>query len=675
VHDGAPRFPWLGLLVVALLTGLGDLRPVADPDTPWHLQQAAEVLRHKSIVYPDTTSFTVPGKEYANHPWLGELFMLMLFQLGGFAALSYLTAAAGFLSTILVGWAAWEYSERRPSITLLTTALVAACVSWRLGPRPLLLFLCFLPLGLVLARRFAIAEERRRVYLLAGALCLLQLVWIPSHGSYVLLPLVCAVSVTATFRAWGLGVALRRLGLAVALGLLILVFTDIGTHASLIHNVAFGDATSYIREMRPLRPARLVPTHINSILFLDLLLLLGLGRAFRRRGAPVEDVGLMLLGMALTLTAHRFRAAWALLSIPWAARPVPGEERPWLRIASILAVLVAVPALVANDVRRDPIQGFGPGLARDSFPVDSTSFLENIDAEGKLLNIYSDGGYLAFRLGPKVRIAIDGRTPTLFDDELYFSIRAAALHRSAFDAFVLRYAPDMILTDPARPVCRMLSQDPRWRAVFLGFDRALFFRSEFMTDIPGVEAVAPCDASASLMERCTEGRAAEMGQELAQMRRVVPGSPYLLTLESRLAGACLGDYRKAREFAEAALVSGSRRPEVVFARAQALAATKGWAEARDEAERAYALGAGIRALFLKARAQMELGEVDEALETYEGGARELGDRLSVRMRLEYAEALAAAGRREQAALHARRALWVSGSTRARDLIRSLSGTE
>ena len=604
-------FPWALLIVLALLAGLGHLRPVNDLDTPWHLTQGARFLEEGRSAYPDNVSFTVPGKTYVNHPWLGELIMLAFFRVGGFAALSIFAALGAFFVVLSIGWSAWEYSDRRPWITLLATALASATVSFRMEPRPLVLFLIFLPVGLVLLKRYAEAEGRSLFYY-AGGLLLLQLIWIPTHGSYILLPVLVLGGLAHTWRTKGMHTALRRLSLPVGLVILVLVLTDLATHASLIQNVALGDATTYIREMRPLRVEQLLTAYPNSILFLDLLLLLGLVRAFQRGRIHPEDVAFVLLGLALAFTAHRFRAAWGVLAIPWVVRPgsAAAESRA-LRFVALIAMITAVPAVIANDVRRDPIRGFGAGLARDAFPVDAARFLKNVGVEGNLLNLYDDGGYLALELGPRVRIAIDGRTPTLFDDELYFLIRQVSRNPAAFAVFAREYRPEMVLIDPGRPLCRHLQAHPDWRPVLVDFDRTLFFSRGFFESVPGLSALDGCAAVQSVHAGCRQGRAEMLIRDLDRMRAVVPDAPHPLALSARLLGDCLQDHAQAQAFAEAALASGTRRPGPMLTYARTLFAQEAWPQVIQAADHAYALGAGPTARLLIARAHVGAGGKQE----------------------------------------------------------------
>ncbi len=690
--------PWLLVGIIALTTGLGHLRPIQEVDTPMHLTQAETVLRLGTAVYPDETSFTVPGRPFHDHPWLGQLMLWSAYQVGGFEALSVLTALLGALAVVLVGWAAWVYSERRPWITELTTATVAAVIAWRVTPRPLLLFLIFLPLALVLVYFYMRADPRRR-FVWGLGLVALQVVWIPSHGSFVLLPVLTLIAVGSMIPTEGFRKALCGTLVVVPMVLVMVALTDVRAHLGLIGNVALGDATRHISEMRPLKLGDLMPHYVNSIFFLDLLLALAGWRiTYRLRSSKSElpgssgprskdwprgyawsaglaDASFFMLGLALTLTARRFRAAWAVLTIPLVVRPRAdddGTEPGWLRYAALVAALTFVPAVIDNDIRREPSRGFGVGLDRDAFPVDVAEFVKGRRLVGNLLNPYDDGGYLYFALRPDVKIAIDGRTPTVFDDELFFLIREAGRNPHALRAFVRRYAPDMVLTRQDWPQCALLRADPGWRPVFIDAERALFLHRGFREDVEALAALDPCRPQESLRGACSRDPSV-VNADLGAMATGGRQPPFVLRLRSEFAGACRRDYSEARRWAAAALEGGTRRPEAWMTYARAVAASGPVPEALEAIEQALQMGAGPDAEWMRARLYLRSGQTAVAAEAYSALASRWLDRMPPEARLEYAEALMAEGQEQAAVLHLQRVLWTVTSTRARRLREQLVG--
>lgn len=662
------RYPWPLLLVIALFAGAAGFRPVSDPDMPWHIMQAGLVLEQGTWSLVDTTSFTVPNTVFVDHPWLGQLLLRALYSLGGPAAMTLYSAGGGLVTALAVGLVAWEYSDRRPWATVLTAALVMPVVVWRLGPRPLLLFLIFLPIGMLLARRLARAEGRHWMAY-GGALVLLQAVWIHVHGSYVVLPAVTCIALLERVRQVGLRGTLPTLAVPALMGVLILVFADLGDHVELIGNVALGDSTRYIAEMRPLQLTQLMPCFVDSILFLDILLLLALVFSIRRGRVRLEDLGMLLLGLAFTSVAHRFRAAWAILLIPIVARPAFEEAGSRvLRFAALLAALVTVPAVTIANSSRRPELGFGMGIHRAAFPVDPVDFLERQKAQGNLLNFYDDGGYIASRLWPDVKIAIDGRTPTVFDDELYYLLRQAASNARALSLFDQRYGPDMAMPMTQMAQCRFMADSADWRAVYASATRAVFFKAGFRPDVPALKGLDPCNLLGTVKLGCEPSHLSAVQADLERLLEVTPDAPALLAVASEIAAVCHHDVERAVRLSDRAVATGTRAGAVWLASARALASAQLHDEALARAEFASAMRAGVDADVLQASILRGAGRTEEALERYRDVLDKYGDSTPVGARVAYAEVLAQDGQWGIAKLHAQRALWVESSTRARILL-------
>ncbi len=83
-------------LIYAFLAGFH----TTDFDTGWHLATGRYVLQHHAIPSTDQFSYTARGAEWIYPPFTGIIFYL-LYQLAGFSAISWLTAAACVLAVAM----------------------------------------------------------------------------------------------------------------------------------------------------------------------------------------------------------------------------------------------------------------------------------------------------------------------------------------------------------------------------------------------------------------------------------------------------------------------------------------------------------------------------------------------------------------------------------------------
>jgi hypothetical protein len=681
VSRGEDRTIALAIFAIAVFAAAARLRPVIDPDLPWHLFWAERVLEARTRNLVDVYQFTVPGKVFENIQWLGELVLYAFWRALGWAGLTIYCALASFISTLATAGLAFRVAGRRTWNAVTAVALATAAASIGFEARPQGLVLIAVPLALGWAYDFARAREPRQARIAALKLGVLDLVWSQMHGSFILLPALAAIPLAGTLVEGGLRRLARKAVLIPALALAILIAPSGLGHLGLIRSISHTDAVHYIQEMRALDPLELYPKHAGAFLWLDLLLLVGAVRTALRRSARMEDVGLALLGGMMTFTGRRFRVLWALLSVPWAAREDgiaskdQRSERGIARVAGVLAALLVVPIQIRASSTTDPGRGFGLGIDRDAYASDAATVLERARVEGNVLNEYDDGGWLELRLAPRIRIAIDGRTPPVFDEETFFRIRRATVEGGqALARFGAAHPFDLVLLRRNRPICRQLAADPRWRPAYLDRTRTLFVERTRSDPLPELSAIDPCRPEASIEAACGDPRADRraIAGDLEALTGAAEDAPYPHLLSARFLLSCGGDPQAAVGEVKRALGSSMERPEVYALLAEALAKTGDAPGAIEAADRAIDLGGGKDVLAMRGRIRLSLGDAEGARRDLGRVVAELHDDTPPDVRLAYARALAATNDKERALLEAKRAVFV-GADGADELVRELSG--
>ena len=89
-------------IIVLLLIFIIAARVPLDSDMWWHLRAGEETLQSGQVYRIDTFSSTRAGESWVNHSWLSQVYMALLFRLGGFSALSVWVAGCAVLSIGLV---------------------------------------------------------------------------------------------------------------------------------------------------------------------------------------------------------------------------------------------------------------------------------------------------------------------------------------------------------------------------------------------------------------------------------------------------------------------------------------------------------------------------------------------------------------------------------------------
>ena len=310
----------VALLGLALLLGCF---PMRDFDVWWHLRTARLIVESHAVPKVDVLTYTNAGRPWIDLYWFFQLVLGGLYKLGGASALVLMKAIGG----VLVVYLAW-LSRRRggrhwPLLLVWLPALIV--VSGRLCERPELFSLIYL------AGYFAVlanASEKPRIL---WFLPLVQVLWVNSHGFFVLGPLVWA----AYFADWlvdGLRPRevpvprppLKVAALAGGASLLACVVNPYGLHVVDLPLQQFhklGDSGLYRLNVGELKNIGdfIAQSGVNNPYLLGLFLLLGLGIASfvlsaRKSRPSLFRVLIFVEGAYLGWQATRNSALFALIA-------------------------------------------------------------------------------------------------------------------------------------------------------------------------------------------------------------------------------------------------------------------------------------------------------------------------------------------------------------------------
>jgi len=622
-----------------LLVGLAvllRLRPLESLDLWWHLSMGREVRATGARTFEDPLSWGT-GHPYTDPEWLFDVVALAFWDGGGVAAMVLLPALLAGVSAALA-WllAATLLGPSRPWAAVLLAALAVGGSSWRFDPRPQSFFLVLLPAVLWFAAMARGSAGRPRWGWL-GALGFALVVWTQSHSSMVIGPCVAWAMLLPRGRPDAPWTRTQLAAIAALAAVPLLGPFGLDVVGQVVGH-AGSDAAQHISDMRPMPLGGWIPVPGSSVLYVELLAAIGIGGLVVHRKAAAGPLALVVLGLAMTLTAHRFRAAWALMAIPLATEALRAAAA-WTEDgrgrAIALSSVVVIPLALASG---EP----GPSLRWDdtSVPADATSALESLEFEGRLFNDYDGGGWVGWALGPDVQVFLDGRTPTHFSGERFAQARAAYEDGDAFDALHRTPHFDGVLVRRDQGLCDALVEQPGWAPVWFGEQRVVFLPTSD-SPTPPIEHLSPC-TSASSVARCLAGDdPSRFFAELERVRALDPAHGYLDRLGVALGLHCAGDPARAAEHLSEALRFDPGHPDV-----PRFAATIQLGLGRHEEALSALAGADPNdpaATDLRLQALRALGRPSAALTLARARVSVLGDNAPVELRSLLAWACADAG--------------------------------
>ena len=152
--------------------------------------------------------------------------------------------------------------------------------------------------------------------------------------------------------------------------------------------------------------------------------------------------------------------------------------------------------------------------ALDSFPVEAMNVAEANQLSGKVFAFYQWGGYVNLRTQGRLRVYIDGRADTVFDDQIYRRyVRVLNLGKGWQDIVSASGADYFLWPKRQRAQIDALRASGEWRTLYSDHAAALLVRE----DHPAAEPLLPSPDSA--WRELALGRRASARKDLSAAER------------------------------------------------------------------------------------------------------------------------------------------------------------
>ena len=468
--DGRVGFWLAAALLAAFAAAKAVTADTLDPDCFWHLTVADQLVRDGIGPVVDHLSFRSRPQPWTPYSWGAELAMRAVWRAGGYRAAVATQAVMEAAFVLLLAGACAEATRWR--------RLTAAVVATGVGVAVSLPYLSFRPVTLALLGMAGAAWLVVRGGRLAWGVVPIALALANVHLYALLLPVAGVLWVVGE---WADG---RPIGRAVALTAAVAAASVVTPMlAGAIRTAVFyGTADAMvagpvIAEMRPWG---------RDAVSVIALVAIGVGVARARGRVPTGLLLWTAIATVLTLKLGRFAPVLAIAAMPPLAAGLPVLSDRLLGRRPVLAGMVAV--LIGCGVRLGtafpradvPLSAWLNRLGPDvpSYPCAAADYVAATvpPVTGRILNEFTWGGYLGWRLGDRWQVLLDGRTQ-VYPAEL-------------------------------------------WRAAYLGTDgdcRAM------LSGVSGDAAVLPVRHSRFRAALCDQGWKSTYRDEVAEV--LVPGGP------------------------------------------------------------------------------------------------------------------------------------------------------
>ena len=457
----------LGALLVGSVT-LATRASLPDPDMWWHLAAGKRILSTHTWPASDPFSFTVHGQYWIPYEWFGEVLMAWVERWAGLEGLAVLLALLSGVLALLVYYYATLRSQN------CKAAFIAAFFILNLATgfftvRPQMLGYIFLTLLLICLEKYH-QGHLNTLWILP----VIFLIWVNSHATFTL-----GLFALGIFWATGLvnvqhgGLESRPWTQKQSCHLLLILLACVAALALTPYGTSLAAYPFWALISQPLNLAHVAewrPIGFGEAWGMQVLLLLLaflLAQLIFRMNYRLYEVVLFLTATYLACVHRRFFPSLAIIIVPLAAlllaRWFPAysaaKDHPVLNAVLIGAIILTLVKLFPSRQDLD-------GLIQSVYPASALDYLQNHPQPGPMFNEYLWGGYMIWKLGPKQKVFIDGRT----DIYEYAGVFADYLGMTSLDPktlFMLRkYGIRSCLLTHDDPLGTLLSNSPGWRRVY-----------------------------------------------------------------------------------------------------------------------------------------------------------------------------------------------------------------
>ena len=473
-------------------------RTLADPDIWGHL--AIGRLYHDTgrIRQPDPFSYVTAGHEWLNHEWLFEVLLFRVFAALGPPGLIVLKVAIGLLLLGIVYRLLWRQGLSPLRAGIVMVAVIHFLAPFFLTVRPHLVTYAFLLVVLLLLR----ATDRGDARWLYAAPPLFAL-WANLHPGFLAgLGMLGIWTVVELGRRWlergvpGPPVRLSSMWTVIPILFACVLATGLNPWGFDLLPFLWRTATVPRPDITEWQPLLLVSG--QGVTYLLLAAAAAAGWSYSRRPRSLPLLGVLVVCGLLPLLAWRHLALAALAIVVLAGEHIGDAWERWssaragrgsapsvavervlaaaATVGAVLFVVLAVPRLGCIVI--DPVSALGQ-------PVRAIGLLHASGISGNLAIDFDWGLYAMYHVAPAIKISMDGRRETAYDDRVYDQNLDFKFGQDDWEALLREHDTQLALVRRFLPSDNLLRLKAGWTLLYEDPLAALFGRA----DLPSLERI------------------------------------------------------------------------------------------------------------------------------------------------------------------------------------------
>ncbi len=474
-------------LVLVFGTGNGLLY---DGDTGYHIRTGEEILRTWGIPTHDLYSAHVPPLRWTTHEWLAEVIMASVFKLSGLTGLvlcfAVLLSAIHWLLFLILR----SKSENLVLVTLIAFLATASSSNHWLA-RPHVFSLLFTLVWCYLLDRFQYQNDRTLRFLPVS-----MLFWVNLHGGFIIGLVLLLVYLTGNFihSFFGLPQESRenRKKAKLLLGVFFITILTCLINPFGYKILLFPFTLASDRFVMDHVTEFMSPNFHEALPFKYMLLAIIGTLALSRTPFNLIEVGLLLLLSYMTLYSARHVSLFAIVISPLLLKSseqvyaaLPGwiikfcqtrnqnlaqiDKKVTGYIWPATSILCVITLAIFGNLKFE--------FNDKRFPVAAVEFLKHETLQGKMFNNDEFGDYMIYKVWPKYRVFMDGRSD-MYGAKLGASYLTVANVLPGWKEVLSRHNISWIIFDTNSALTAALADDSAWQAIYSDKVASIFLRKD-----------------------------------------------------------------------------------------------------------------------------------------------------------------------------------------------------
>lgn len=490
-----PSIGGLSAFLVLQLLITNSWRFLLDSDTGWHVRTGELILQMRSVPRNDPFSHTMFGERWFAWEWLTETLMAALHGWRGLAGV-----VGGAIFVLLISYSAlFGLMVRRGSDPLIACVItvfgaMAGIVGWLARPH-------LISIALMIVWYAMVESFRRRRSRWIYAVPLLIVLWANMHGAFVVTLVVLGVYAVGEFLElaargqWRSNEAQKVLKTYLVIELLSALAVAVTPYGFEL----YGHLWRYLTDtplLSTIQEFQSPDFHSMNGKLIEILLLLGVIAAVNalRQGRFVET-GLLLFWGHMTLQSERHVTLAVVILSPIVAeqistliaefigRAAQGREthskvlraaRDWYR--SVMAInrqltgascyIVALGFVIAATSTGLADKLLSPRFDDKRFPVAAADFVLQTNLPGNMFSHDQFGGYLIYRLYPKVKVFVDGRSDFYRQSTVLDEVDKIKFVKSDWNKLLNKRSVEWMLLKRDEPLAQIAVLSGKWVNIY-----------------------------------------------------------------------------------------------------------------------------------------------------------------------------------------------------------------